>query len=61
MERKEQLREKEAQLKETQQSISKINEENSRKEKELELLRSNLSEQLELMNIKKEKVEKQHY
>ncbi len=59
-ERKEKLRDKELNLKETQQSISKKFEENSRKEKELDILRSNLSEQLELMNIKKEKVEKQH-
>lgn len=58
--KREKLREKEMQLKETQKSISKKSEENSRKEKELNTLRNSLSEQLELMNIKKEKVEQQH-
>ncbi len=59
-ERKERLRQKEQQFKENQQSISKKIEENSRKEKELDALKSNLSEQVELMSIKKEKVDKQH-
>ena len=59
-ERKERLRQKEQQIKENQQNISKKIEENSRKEKELDTLKSNLSEQVELMSIKKEKVDKQH-
>ncbi|MEJ6695036.1 MAG: ribonuclease Y [Chitinophagales bacterium] len=59
-ERKERLRQKEQQFKENQQNISKKIEENSRKEKELDTLKSNLSEQVELMSIKKEKVDKQH-
>ena len=59
-ERKERLRQKEQQIKENQQKISKKIEENSRKEKELDTLKSNLSEQVELMSIKKEKVDKQH-
>jgi ribonuclease Y len=59
-EKREKLREKEMQFKETQLQISKKIEENSRKEKDLETLRTNLTEQLDLMNIKKEKVDKQH-
>jgi len=58
--RKEKLRERELQLKDTQKAISKKIEENSRKQKELDSLRANLTEQLDLMNIKKEQVEKQH-
>lgn len=59
-ERKEQLRQKETQLKDTQQNISKKIEENSRKEKELDALKVDLTDQFALMNIKKDKVEKQH-
>ncbi len=58
--RKEQLREKEIQFKETQQSISKKIEENSIKEKELDSLKGNLNEQLEVLSIKKQKVDEQH-
>lgn len=59
-ERKERLRDKELQFKESQQNLSKKIEENSRKEKELSSLQSDLTEQLEIMAVKKEKVEKQH-
>lgn len=59
-ERKEKLRERENQIKENQKNVSQKIEENSRKEKELDSLRKNLTEQLELMNIKKDQVEKQH-
>ena len=59
-ERKEKLRERENQIKDNQKAISQKIEENSRKEKELDALKTNLSEQLELMNIKKDQVEKQH-
>jgi ribonucrease Y len=58
--RKEKMQEREAQLKEKQISINQKFEENSRKEKELDKLRENLSKQLDLLNIKKEQVEKQH-
>ncbi|MCB9256543.1 MAG: ribonuclease Y [Chitinophagales bacterium] len=59
-ERREKTRERENQLKETQKNLSLKIEENSRKEKELEILRANLSDQLQIINVKKEQVEKQH-
>lgn len=59
-ERREKTRERENQLKETQKTVSQKIEENSRKEKELETLRTNLSSQLQIIDVKKEQVEKQH-
>ncbi|MCD8529014.1 MAG: Rnase Y domain-containing protein [Chitinophagales bacterium] len=59
-EKREKLREKENQLRETQKQISQKFEENARKEKDLDSLKSNLTDQLNLMNIKREQVEKQH-
>lgn len=59
-ERNERLREREQQLKDNQKNISRKIEENSRKEKEIESIRTELNEQLELIAIKKEKVDKEH-
>lgn len=58
--RKEKMQERENQLKERQLSINQKSEEVSRKEKELDRLKENLTSQLDLLNIKKEQVEKQH-
>lgn len=58
--RKQKHQERESQLKERQTDINKRMEENSRKEKELDSLKSNLSQQLDILNIKKEQVDKQH-
>jgi ribonuclease Y len=58
--RKQKQQERESQLKDRQADINKRMEENSRKEKELDNLKSNLSQQLHILNIKKEQVDKQH-
>ncbi len=58
--RSEKIKERENQIRNQQKNISHQIEENSRKEKELEIMRQNLSDQLKLVNIKKEQVEKEY-
>lgn len=58
--RETEVREKENGLKDKLKQISQKTEENGRKSKEIDTLRTNLTEQLDLLNTKKEKVEKQH-
>ena len=59
-ERENQVRQKENNLKERQKQLSLKTEENARKAKEIEKLKITLTEQLELLNTKKQKVDKQH-
>ncbi|MGB0885085.1 MAG: ribonuclease Y [Chitinophagales bacterium] len=59
-ERENQVRDKENGLKDRQKQASIKAEENARKSKDLDKLKVNLTEQLNLLNTKKEKVEKQH-
>ena len=58
-ERENQVRDKENGLKDRQKQASIKAEENARKSKDLDKLKVNLTEQLNLLNTKKEKVEKQ--
>lgn len=58
--RENEVRQKENGLKDKLKNISQKTEENNRKSKEVDVLKTNLSEQLDLLNNKKEKVEKQH-
>lgn len=59
-ERENQVRQKENNLKERQKQVSVKAEENARKYKEIDTLKATLSEQLTLLNNKKQKLEKQH-
>ena len=59
-ERENQVRQKENNLKERQKQLSLKTEENARKAKEIDKLKITLTEQLELLNTKKQKVDKQH-
>lgn len=59
-ERENQVREKEDALKEKVKHLSLKTEETQRKSNELDVLKSNLTEQLDLLNTRKEKLDKQH-
>lgn len=58
--RKAKARERDMQIQQKQTAVNQKMEENARKSKELDKIRENLSSQLELVNIKKEQVDKQH-
>lgn len=59
-ERENEVREKENGLKDKLNQISQKTEENARKSNELDTLKANLTEQLNHVNLRKEKLDKQH-
>ena len=59
-ERENQVKQKEQGLKDRQQQVRKGTEENARKSKEIDSLKVTLTEQLDLLNSRKQKLDKQH-
>jgi len=59
-ERENQVKQKEQGLKDRQQQVRKGTEENARKSKEIDTLKVTLTEQLDLLNSRKQKLDKQH-